>query len=183
MILLVEQVVLKKGMLKIVFLDIDGVLNVIPQGFDKHGAIFHPHFVANLARLIDETGAEIVISSSWRHSGLDAMIKMWEERRLPGKIAGITPSHHKKNLSDKLSFKERGERGGEIKDLLDMLTARHEGIDIRYVILDDDDDVLPEQEPYFVKTSENHNHEDCIDIGYGLTKICTDKAIEILNGL
>jgi hypothetical protein len=33
--------------MKIIFLDIDGVLNVIPQGFDKYGGIFHDHFVKN----------------------------------------------------------------------------------------------------------------------------------------
>jgi hypothetical protein len=33
----------------------------------------------------------------------------------------------------------------------------------------------------FVQTSNNINHPDCIDIGYGLTKECTNKAIRILN--
>ena len=33
----------------------------------------------------------------------------------------------------------------------------------------------------FVRTSENKEHKDCIDIGYGLTKICSEKAVAILN--
>lgn len=51
---------------KIIFLDIDGVLNLILQDFDKYGSIFHKHFEDNLRYLIDQTGADIVISSTWR---------------------------------------------------------------------------------------------------------------------
>ena len=51
--------------MKIIFLDIDGVLNVIPQGHDEYGAIFHNHFIDNLKRLIDKTNAKIVITSTW----------------------------------------------------------------------------------------------------------------------
>ena len=34
---------------------------------------------------------------------------------------------------------------------------------------------------YYVKTSKNNDHPDCEDDGYGLTDICTQKVIEILN--
>lgn len=37
------------------------------------------------------------------------------------------------------------------------------------------------QKDNFVKCSDNKDHGDCVDIGYGLTKVCADKAIEILN--
>lgn len=77
---------------KIIFLDIDGVLNVIPQGHDKYGAIFHKHFEDNLRWIIEETGADIVISSTWRMSGLNIMQEMWRVRNLPGKVVGITPT-------------------------------------------------------------------------------------------
>jgi len=56
--------------MKIIFLDIDGVLNVIPQGRDKYGMIFHPEFVENLKYIIEQTNAKIVISSSWRIDGI-----------------------------------------------------------------------------------------------------------------
>lgn len=49
---------------KIIFLDIDGVLNVIPQGFDDFGGIFHKNFEDNLKHIIEETNAKIVISST-----------------------------------------------------------------------------------------------------------------------
>ena len=159
--------------MKVIFLDIDGVLNVIPQGHDAFGGIFHPDFVDNLKRIIDETDAKIVISSSWRHSGLQKMLDMWEFRNLPGEVIGVTP-----DLYRFLDFE--GERtmvrGDEIQAVLNI----HQEI-THYVILDDDTDMLKHQLGNFVQTSNNINHPDCIDIGYGLTKECTNKAIRILN--
>jgi HAD domain in Swiss Army Knife RNA repair proteins len=149
-------------MFKVIFLDIDGVLNVIPQGRDQFGAIFHPHFVDNLRCIIEQTDAKIVISSTWRHSGLKVMQLMWEMRDLPGEVIDITPSLNTN-------------RGEEIEYWL------QENWTDRYCIIDDDDDMLPEQMPFFVKTSDNFDHEDKIDIGYGLTRKCSERAIEILN--
>ena len=57
-------------MRKIIFLDIDGVLN--PKWWDSdkqsdnYGRLFDAKAVANLAKIIEETGAEIVISSMWK---------------------------------------------------------------------------------------------------------------------
>ena len=77
-------------MKKILFLDFDGVLNterhhehcyengIVPV--DKYGYAFDPEAVANLKRIIDETGADIVVSSSWKFWGLSAMTDMWEGR-------------------------------------------------------------------------------------------------------
>ena len=57
---------------KIIFLDIDGVLctdeyiQALPIGLpwrDAYGDIFDPKCVAALKRIIDETGADIVVSS------------------------------------------------------------------------------------------------------------------------
>jgi hypothetical protein len=67
-------------------------------------------------------------------------------------------------------------RGDEIQAVLNI----HPEI-THYVILDDDTDMLKHQLGNFVQTSNNINHPDCIDIGYGLTKECTNKAIRILN--
>lgn len=46
---------------KVIFLDIDGVLNQ-----DNCGAKIEEQFVRRLAHIVEETGAEIVLSSSWR---------------------------------------------------------------------------------------------------------------------
>lgn len=163
--------------MKVIFLDFDGVLNVIPQGHDYYGGIFHPEFVENLRRIINETGAKLVISSSWRHGGLERMRKMWEHRQYPGEIIGITPDLRWRTKDSDLDRNEdKMVRGDEIQSILDQ----HPQIS-NYVIIDDDNDMLPSQRGNFVITSNNINHPDCIDIGYGLTNECTNKAIRILN--
>jgi len=155
---------------KVIFLDIDGVMHVISQGHDKFGGIFHKHFEDNLQWIIEETGAKIVISSSWRLNGLEEMQQMWQERNLPGEVIDITP-----NLTYGVGLKTSTPRGKEIKKWLDENKVAN------YVIIDDDTDFLKEQMKNFVQTSENEDHPDCIDIGYGLTRKCAEKAIQILN--
>lgn len=179
--------------MKIIFLDIDGVLNVIEKGRDEYGQIFHQHFVDNLKKIINETGAKIVLSSSWRKSSLTIIQEMWKFRNLPGEVIDVTPSlylqkggsivFYNNKLQEQPTPKINGysiPRGAEIEywlknesSLIDKVT--------NYVILDDDTDMLYNQRNNFVQCSNNTKHEDCIDIGYGLTNICTNKAIEILN--
>jgi hypothetical protein len=166
---------------KIIFLDIDGVLNVIPPDYDQFGGIFHDHLVDNLNLIIKETGAKIVISSTWRFGGLERMKQMWQFRNLPGEVIDITPDCH--DLINTASWSryhpsesKKIDRGHEIDYWLDGRT------DIEsYVIIDDDNDFLPHQRGNFVRTANNINHPDSIDIGYGLTKECARRAITILN--
>lgn len=161
---------------KIIFLDIDGVLNVIPPDYDQFGGIFHDHLVDNLGLIIKETGAQIVISSTWRFDGLERMKQMWHFRNLPGEVIDITPDCHDLVNKGRFEHFEHVDRGHEIDYWLEGRT------DIEsYVIIDDDNDFLPHQRDSFVRTANNINHTDCIDIGYGLTKECARKAISILN--
>jgi hypothetical protein len=163
---------------KIIFLDIDGVLNVCYPEHDEYGRIFHPNFVDNLKRVIDETGAKIVISSTWRYAGLERMKEMWQKRNLPGEVIDVTPDCTYLYNEGLLQLTTRIERGHEIEYWLD----ENPGLVENYVILDDNSDFLPHQLGNFVMTSNNINHPDCVDIGYGLTKECAKKAIRILNG-
>jgi hypothetical protein len=160
--------------MKIIFLDIDGVLNVYCQSRDRYGCTFHQHLVDNLKMIIDTTDAKIVISSSWRVDGIDIMKKMWKFRNLPGDVIDITPdlyyTYSGKDGDDDYS------RGDEIQLWLDNNPQV-----TNYVIIDDDTDMLPNQMKQFVRTSKNRKHSDCVDDGYGLTKICADAAIKILN--
>ena len=63
-------------MKRFVFLDFDGVLDTthhtnslyhegLPDA-DRYGVLFDPECVRNPREIIDRTGAEIVVSSSWK---------------------------------------------------------------------------------------------------------------------
>jgi hypothetical protein len=138
---------------------------------DEFGWVFDPVAVANLAHIIDETGAVIVISSSWKFYGVPKLRKMWEIRNLPGTILDITPNtvSDEMLLNANLDEMELGVcRGNEIKEWL----SKHKGEVSNYVIIDDFDDLLPEQE----------NHTVLTDSLIGITEFDAEKAIMILNG-
>jgi hypothetical protein len=158
---------------KIIFLDIDGVLNVAPKEWDKYGAVFHPSLVSNLKSIIDSTGAKIVISSSWRTDGLDKMQSMWCGRNLPGEVIDVTPDLSRIDKFGSLEYYVSVERGYEIEKWL----AKHPEV-TNYVIIDDGKDMLPNQMDNYINTETNEI--DSI-YSYGLTKNCALKAIKILN--
>ena len=162
--------------MKIIFLDIDGVLNVMNPERDVYGSLFHPQFVENLKRLVEETGAKIVISSTWRFSGLEWLSAMWLDREMPGQLLDITPFTASPELIERHYDPMMGgsERGYEIQQWLE------DHVVDRYVIIDDDNDMLLTQNPSFVQTRDNWDHTDHVE-GFGLTKECTDKAIKRLN--
>ena len=159
---------------KIIFLDIDGVLSPRWWNSDKqsdnYGCLFDAKAVANLAKIVEETEADIVISSSWKNIGLVELQNMWRDRGLPGKIVDITPDY----MSDELLLKEDSsnmdylyERGSEIQGWL-LLHGDDVG---RYVIIDDMDDILPEQLSHFVQT----------DPEFGITIDEVKKIVHLLN--
>lgn len=163
---------------KVIFLDIDGVLNTkwwytqmnrnTPK--DKYGYAFDPKAVANLRRIVEETGADIVISSSWKCMGLSEMEEMWRARCLLGKIIGLTPNSVSNGLllnADIDSIELFHIRGEEIKEWLKM----HEKQVSNYTIIDDMDNMLPDQQSHFVQT----NPEE------GITEEDVQKTIKILN--
>ena len=80
-------------------------------------------------------------------------------------------------IEGKFEYYDEAERGHEIQEWLD----EHQTEVTNYVIIDDDNYMLNSQRGNFVRTAININHPDCVDIGYGLTKICAEKAIRILN--
>ena len=163
-------------MQKLLFLDIDGVLNTklwygkmnkeTPK--DRWGYAFDPVSVANLKRIVNETGADIVISSSWKCVGLTELRKMWKARRLPGKIIDVTPDRYK---DDELRYLDDTEidniRGYEIREWL----SRNGKQVSHYAIIDDLYEMLPEQQDHLVMT----------DSETGITDEDADRAIEILN--
>ena len=158
--------------MKVIFLDVDGVLNSEVSreqernNFDNwmEHEVSEMH-VNNLKKIVDATGAQIVLSSSWRFDHpkatgrdfiVDPLMKVLD-RKLKAvglDIIDVTP-----DLRGKI-------RGAEIQDWLD----RHSEVE-RFVILDDDVDMMEEQKPFFVNTTFKN----------GLTEEMANKAIEILN--
>jgi len=136
---------------KLIFLDIDGVLNHI-----GHAVAFQGKKVAYRACSIDSvalgllkwvckvTDTEIVISSTWRREGIDWIKGVFEGHgwSLPP-IVDRTPSQNGYG----------GHRGTQIKEWLDGHTY-HSG-NCTYVIIDDDSDMFDEQKPFFVHTDSN----------------------------
>src|SRR5579875_1845282 len=121
---------------RIVFLDIDGVLNSFG---DMHTGLWiqamdhtnwKPECIQQLNRLCRETKSKIVISSSWRTIIPD--IKTWNEEFLACGVEHI-------EVIGKTDRSHNGFRGREINDYLKLNPCLH------YVILDDESDFYPDQ--------------------------------------
>lgn len=161
--------------MKIIFLDIDGVLNheaFYKERYEKRNdgnVIEHPYSevdpkcVANLNTLITDTNAKIVISSTWRHSGLSYCEDVLGYHGFMGEIIDITPSSPTRF------------RGLEILDWIknneELIGEPHYNF-TEYVILDDDSDMLYWQRNNFL----------LIDRFVGLTMGNVFQAKRILNG-
>lgn len=127
--------------MKIVFLDIDGVLNshklmkkMAHQDYDLDDLI-DPEAVSLLNQLTDATGASIVVSSSWRRAylgqpqGLTRLIALLKDRHgIKAPIIGMTPA--KDNAL-------RNVRGKEIQAWLDCAPVTVDS----FIIIDDDSDM------------------------------------------
>lgn len=175
--------------MKVLFLDIDGVLNsenwfayriycvknnmvnILMNFVDtddrniKHKlTMLDDRAIANLNRIIEETGCKVVLSSSWRSSIESENIFTRNLLKLKGfkyEFYDVTPRLWFSDFSIR--------RGEEIKFWLDKESEKHE-IE-SFVILDDDSDMLPEQMNNFIH----------VDGQVGLTDRDVLKAIEILN--
>lgn len=164
--------------MKFIFLDVDGVLNnndfmrdrAIERRANKNGTPSHTDFyramlnpvkIALLKQIVDASGAEIILSSSWRCSNPDDSPPMIAIREMLGEqdmtIKDITP--HGCGLCV---------RGNEIRGWLHKNVPY--GTPYGYVILDDDSDMLYWQRNNFVHTRNK----------VGLTEKDVAKAIKIL---
>lgn len=158
--------------MRIVFLDIDGVLNsqdaykageckyvewINDRGEKDHHQSFCSWSKEYLNKLIEETEAKIVISSTWRMRGLDYMRKIWEIEEMKGEIIGVTPSFRGDISGYNIP------RGCEIEKWLEDRRFSHinwdpdlqekymieSGIE-NYIIIDDDSDMLYGQRNHFI---------------------------------
>jgi hypothetical protein len=161
--------------MKVVFLDIDGVLvtehyllqldeNEQPWRDEKGHAYFCPRCLTNFEQLIKQTHAKVVLSSTWRFFLADTVgvPDFFKARGVQFDIHDQTP--RLPSSSKKMS--EQPTRGEEIQAWLDT----HREV-THYCILDDDPRIFPQQQPYWVRTS----------FRYGFTKAKLDQALRILN--
>lgn len=175
--------------MKVLFLDIDGVLNsdnwfgyrlyciknnmydrvlnfidTNDENTEHTLTMIDDRAIANLNRIVEETGCKVVLSSSWRSS--------WESENVFTqyilKLKGF--KYELYDVTPRLWHKEFGtQRGEEIQAWMNKELEKNE-IE-SYVILDDDFDMLPEQMNNFIH----------IDGQVGLTDKDVFTAIKILN--
>jgi hypothetical protein len=165
--------------MKILMLDIDGVLNNVSVFKDRRFGPFPlDHLcIERLHTVVQATDCQIVLSSSWR--GVPDLERKLEADFVFESYFGEWPYAERINVRHKdgrtkrygddesLSTIEYEGRGSEIAEWL----SRHPEV-TRYAIVDDDSDMLPEQMPFFVQTS----------FETGMTDEHAAKLIEILNG-
>lgn len=172
--------------MKAIFLDIDGVMNSqdwykrrtrhpVPRTMDQYNEMeFDPECVKLLQKIIQETGATIILSSTWRlhEDNVKAV-----EKYCGIKVAYCTPRLPRPAGTSV----EYCERGKEIQAWIDEWSKyvyqnpakghiANEPI-TRYVIIDDDTDMLPEQAEHFFHT----------DNRFGLTEPIAKEVIWHLN--
>lgn len=156
--------------MKVIFLDIDGVLNSamwaerIAKNRDVYKHIYIPEWqdinaINLLKNHICNHNIKLVISSSWRLSTVEETKKDFNRynfiKQLNPYIIGVTP------------YKESRHRGEEIKAYLE----EHPEIE-NWVIIDDDTDILPEQAYRFVwinnyyglRPGDLHNVQNIFDV-------------------
>lgn len=158
--------------MKIIFLDIDGVLNcesAYKQGEcqyvewiwedgrkDNHQA-FCSWSKEWINKLIEESGASIVISSTWRSSGIEWLKRVWEIEGMSGEIIGVTKVLRNSDLNYTIPRGCEIEKWLEDNDFYHINWSREEqdkviemsGIE-NYLIIDDDSDMLYSQRNHFV---------------------------------
>jgi hypothetical protein len=155
--------------MKIIFLDIDGVLNhheymakKAQPGFEYNPEIERQHHldresIARLNALCERTGASVVVSSMWRLIYKNAALRgILGAFGFTGKLIGSTP------INNQI-------RGVQIAEFLESYTRARGPVE-SFVILDDDSDMGPLKHR-LVQTSFND----------GLTDVHVERAVEMLS--
>jgi len=138
----------------IIFLDVDGVLNSA-ESIGKRGVHLDAVKVALVRKICQKTNARVVISSSWRY--------LYSLKTLQAMLWAVGLSRDL--VVDCIPHEIKGSRGSSIKAWLQKHYTQS------YVIIDDSNDMLPEQQERFVHTS----------FDTGMTRADMNKAIEILR--
>ncbi len=152
---------------KLIFLDIDGVLDTYKSHY-----MLDPVLLDRLGKILGRTGALIVVSSSWRASNVPDTVEFMTDYDNPrvgsnpfpftDKVVGVTPILYSVVDGD---IDRPATRGEEIAAYLKVHSCDN------YVILDDCDEMLRDQWPHLVLVNDE----------VGLTEADVEKAVGILN--
>lgn len=156
--------------MKVIFLDIDGVLNYTqwyvsdrnPGNLNGEEGDIDPMCADRINHICEETGAKIVLSSDWRINWPFCVDRIEKGGIKKGLIVDKTPEH----MWIEHASEEFKSRGCEIDDWL----FQHPECD-RYVIIDDRKDFTEEQQPNLVHINSMRGIDD-VDVMF---------AIKILN--
>lgn len=150
---------------RIIFLDVDGVLNSF-RSAEAFGGTLHrwdPVAIGLIARLAETAGAEVVVSSTWRE--MEPFPEAF--RHMLSRSAGEGMAR-RIPIVDRTPVLDVFHRGREIDAWL-----REHGAELgAYVIIDDDERMLPYQRPHLVLTDPL--------VGFGIQDF--QRALDILNG-
>lgn len=143
--------------MKVLFLDFDGVLNLIPKS-SNDGKFYKPACI-NLEFLLGKiSDLKIVVSSSWRRNGLDSVRETLKENGIdPRRVIDVTGNEQ--------STDERDHRGYQVECWLE----KHPEVK-HFAIVDDNTDFVPLKHK-LVKTASHR----------GLTQANVEKLIELLG--
>jgi len=166
--------------MKLIFLDIDGVLNSSEYGNSieyltetsgmsdaeimliAHHTHLDPKALKLVNDLVKRSGAQVILSSTWRGKyTCEEMTEMMKGRGADFVISDATPALFGKVHSSRIP------RGKEIGHYLKLLEKQPDA----YVILDDHDDML-DHKKFLIKTN----------VKVGLTQEDVENALKILNG-
>jgi len=186
--------------MKIIFLDIDGVLNgwdfseyvryniwsIIPSKKIKNFIRSKSHYaevdkkrVRRLGIICKETGAKVVLSSSWRNGLLHHTGKRHYDLDRNKLFWDLMDKYHIEVIGKTPKLQDSGKREDEI-----MAWLSEHGYDIEnYVILDDEELEMP-VDNHFVKTSHKgyEGYICCSKMKWsGLANAHVKQAIQILN--
>lgn len=190
--------------MKVIFLDIDGVLNgwdlseyikyniwnIVPYKKIKdfirtrssHYADIDRKRVKRLSKICKKTGAKVVLSSSWRNRLIhDSSCERYYDTEINKLFWNLIDRYHIEIIGKTPMIMESHKREDEIKAWL----SEYDGKIENYIILDDEDsDLQSFVGNHLIKTS----HKDYMGyIAYserkwsGLTKAHVNQAISILN--
>jgi hypothetical protein len=160
---------------KVLFLDIDGVLN--SRIYYKYlfkpedgGSRFDPYCVILVKKLVEEFSLKVVISSTWRDGAMKRLVKELNENDFMVHL-------HEDWLTPVI---RPASRGKEIELWLDNHSEVKD-----YIILDDNENLLDHQRDKFVKTSvylgmvqERYHHARNLLLSYNQIRVVPEIVME-----